>query len=341
MIYESVELHNVAEVKKIDGQGGVRMQRVPESVRDKLTPRTQEKMLGPAGAEIRFVTQEDRASVTLSSSKGKGTATVFFGPFYARKEEIIGSQPKTINIEFPCGKLGHLSKKVAEKLYFSPKVCRIVLRKGNIHLHNVKGNVRLPDKSQTPSLQMLSYGTSITHGMAASAFHLSYAAQTAFRLRVDLVNLGVGGACFCEPVIADYIAQRSDWQFATLCLSVNMLNSGFTTGEFKERTSYLIKKIAESDPHRLIFCISILPFFTDWTNFVKENTKATPNEFRQILADVVASLNLPNVHLIEGPDLLTYIGGLTCDLIHPSDFGMIQIAENLAARLKPLVKNLY
>ena len=46
----------------------------------------------------------------------------------------------------------------------------------------------------------------------------------------------------------------------------------------------------------------------------------------------------PNVTLIEGPDLLADIGGLTTDLIHPGDLGMIQMGENLAKRLGAMVE---
>ena len=58
---------------------------------------------------------------------------------------------------------------------------------------------------------------------------------------------------------------------------------------------------------------------------------------RQALRDAVASCPTPNVHLIEGPDLLTDIGGHTPDIIHPADNGMIQMGENLAKRLKSLL----
>lgn len=43
------------------------------------------------------------------------------------------------------------------------------------------------------------------------------------------------------------------------------------------------------------------------------------------------------MHLIEGPDVLTDIGGLTTDLIHPADNGMINMGGNLASRLEALV----
>ena len=72
MIHENVELHNVAEVRQIEGRGGVRLQRVPEEVRLKLNPGAQQRMLSPANAEIRFVHLRDFGD-QFSSPKQKGT----------------------------------------------------------------------------------------------------------------------------------------------------------------------------------------------------------------------------------------------------------------------------
>ena len=51
-------------------------------------------------------------------------------------------------------------------------------------------------------------------------------------------------------------------------------------------------------------------------------------------------LNAPNLHLIRGPELLTSISGLTVDMLHPGDYGMIEIAENLASRMGTIVSGL-
>ena len=61
---------------------------------------------------------------------------------------------------------------------------------------------------------------------------------------------------------------------------------------------------------------------------------------REALRDAVAACPHPNVHLVEGAEILRDVGGLTVDLIHPADNGMIQMGENLAAALRPLIANL-
>ncbi|MCX7012304.1 MAG: GDSL-type esterase/lipase family protein, partial [Candidatus Sumerlaeota bacterium] len=276
-------------------------------------------------------------SVTLSSAEGAGRVGIFFGPFFAQPLREIGPEPRTFKIETPP-RLKGVPADLTARMSFSPRVVRLMMHQSHAVFHGVEGDVRPPRREETPALRMLSYGTSITHGAAATAFHLTYVAQTAWRLDADLCNLGLGGACHCEPALADYMAQRDDWDFATLCLSVNMIGAGFTLEEFRERTRYLIGRLAEN-PRRPVACIEIFPYFRDWGE-PQPNAKAHPDDFRVALAEVVGELNRPNVHIIEGRNLLTDIGGLTVDCIHPSDFGMIQIGENLASRLRPIVEPL-
>ena len=137
---------------------------------------------------------------------------------------------------------------LAAAMPFHPRVVRVVLFRGTFHLHGVDGDVRPPAAAELPDLTLLSYGTSITHGSAATAFHLTYVAQAAWRLGDDLINLGVGGACLCEPAFGEYIGARPDWDVATLALSVNMIARGFTIEEFTQRTTYLVQQVVARNP---------------------------------------------------------------------------------------------
>lgn len=341
MIYQNVDLHGIAELHEIEGHDGLRMQRVPEATRAKLDEPAQSKVLAPGGAEIRFVIASgEKVSVTLSSSEGAGNATLFFGPFHAKEQFNIGKTPKTIEVAYPPQTLA-LSDDRAASQGFSPRVCRLVLRGGNQHIHSIEGDARLPEAGETPSLRMLSYGTSITHGAAATQFHLSYVAQTAWRLGADLTNLGVGGAALCEPAFADHIAERDDWDFATLCLSVNMIGHGFSVPDFADRVRYFVGQVAGSNLERPVGCITILPYFRDWgAPAPNGKVHGEPDDYRHALEEIVAGLGLPNLRAFAGPELMPDIGGLTVDMIHPSDFGMIQIGENLAARMRPLIEGL-
>ena len=340
MIYSDVDLHNIAEMVKVRGHKGLRLQRVPENVRVHLEEPARNKTINPGGAEIRFVRTGGPVRITLSSSGDDGTVRLFRGPFDSKETWTIGSKPVTIEVdeidELWRDRFDALTDKQVTRLAYHPQVCRLVLRHGVIHLHRIEGATRPPLDSETPERTLIAYGTSITHGAASTGFHLSYIAQTAWRLGFDLINLGVGGACLAEPAFGDYIAGRDDWDLAVLSLSVNMVGQGFTLQEFSERVRYVVEEVARRHPAKLVACVTLFPYWEDWGP-LRPETKAHPERFREALENIVTDIGTPNLRLIRGPELLTDIAGLTADMIHPGDLGMIRMGENLATRLRPLV----
>lgn len=342
MIYQNVELHNVPEVRPAPNTGGVRLQRVPESVRAHLNPGAQERMLNPDCTEIRFLSDSPTVRVTLSSEGSTG-AVVLFGPFQHSERFTITQAPQTIEITMP-ERLRQLDPSYCRDMPFSPNVYRLLLggpARDPLVFHEVRGQgIRPPEPKDVPRLRYLAYGTSITHGASATGPHLTYVSQAARRLGVDLLNLGVGGSAYCEPELADYIADRDDWDFATLALSVNMIGAGFSLEAFYERVSYMVNAVAGVNTERPVACITLYPHFRDFGEPFAAHTEAKSEEYRQMLRDAVKNCPHPNAHLLEGRDILSDFTGLTGDLIHPADNGMIQMGANLARLLEPLVDGL-
>ena len=337
MIFENVELHNTAEVK--DGpNGGVRLQRVPDSVRQHLNPGAQDRVLRPGCGEIRLVSEPgETIELTLAGVGGGLRVVPFFGPFRHGDPFVIGAEPQTVKLTMHERVLGSLPALEKLRLPFSPRVCRLMLWGGQVEFHGAEGNgIRPPTADELPSLRYLSYGTSITHGSSATWPHLAYVAQVARRLGADLLNFGVGGSCHCEPQFADYLASREDWDVATLALSVNMM--GFTPEEFRKRVTYLVSTVAGSNTDRPVVCITLYRYFGD--REIDPTAYDIPSKadlFREILRETVGQCPHPNVHVLEGREMLTDLGGLTSDLIHPADDAMIQMGENIARRLLPLI----
>jgi len=337
MIHSQIEFHNVAELRET-GAPGLRLQRVPEEVRRHLNPGAQNATLSPANCELRFVAESPEFEVTLSCPEGSAEVFLFYGGF-AHERYAIGPEPRTLKLTYPEA-LRMLPPEMAARMPFSPRVRRLVCRGDRLHFHGVKAEgLRPPTPGELPRLRYLAYGTSITHGACASAVHLAYAAQTARRLGADLINLGVGGSAHCEPEFADFIAARDDWHLATLALSVNMVNANFPLEEFRRRTSYMVNAVARANTSRPVACITLYPYFGDFIPKLRDpGCDGTPEDYRQVLREVVAACPYPNVHLLEGTDILRDITGLTPDLIHPADDGMIQMGENLARRLHELLQ---
>lgn len=335
MIHDNVEFHNVGELRVVEGRAGLRVQRVPEEVRLCLNPGAQDRMLSPAGSEIRFVSAGDEVAVTLSSPGGSAEVIPFFGPFQGRERFQIGKEPRTLTLTYP-ERLKAIEPNALQGLHFSPDVWRLTLRNTSLHYHGIEGEgLRPPTAEELPKQRYLSYGTSITHGASATAMHLTYVSQVAWRLGADLINLGVGGSAYCEPELADYIAARDDWDVATLALSVNMIGARFSLAEFSDRVAYMVNTVAGANPARPVGCITIYPHFRDFCGDADERDKT--ESFRQALREAVTGCPHANVQLIEGPEMLGNIGGLTVDLIHPGDHGMIEMGERVAGKLSPLL----
>ena len=279
MIHENVEFHNVSEIYE-DLDPGLRLQRVPESVRKHLNERAQSRMLAAAATEIRFVMSGDRVTIELSSEEGCELI-----PFYGRlqgKERIrIPKEPTAIEITLP-DRLPTVDEATRSTFHFSQDVWRLTLRGEGVRFHAIEGDgLHPPTPDEFPSLRYLSYGTSITHGAAATASHLTYVAQTAWRLRADLINLGVGVSAWCEPELADYIGARDDWDVASLGLSVNMIGGGFSDDEFRSRIRYMIEQVAGKHPDRPVACITLYPHFRDFGGDPEAANHS--DRFRQIL----------------------------------------------------------
>jgi lysophospholipase L1-like esterase len=342
VIHENIDFHGSAELRELDDHDGLLLQRVPESVRQHLNPGAQEAMLSPANSEIRFVCESDNAKIALHSST-PGFVFPFFGVYQYPLFFALSREKETYRLDLQAPLKGIDPKKRIDRP-FSSGVWRLTF--GGwcggpptfFHSLEARG-VRPPLREELPKLTMLTYGTSITHGACASGPHFTYVGQLARRLGVDVVNFGVGGSAFCEHELADYFAARKDWDFAVLALSVNMI--GFEIDEYHERLSYMVNTVAGSNTNRPVFCVTLYPFFADLCNekiFTDRDMKAPAGEYRRRLRDSVASCPHPNVHLFEGPDILDDSAGLTSDLIHPGDFGMQRMAENLAERIRPVIE---
>ncbi len=251
MIYDNIDFHNVEALTQVDGQAGLRIQRVPEEVREKMSENGQEMLLSPiANVELRFVVESDDIEIRLSKVGDESLKMfVFWGDFQEADFHEITSDVQSFKLS-----INERLKQLKEKYYgqsnYHPRMIRLMFGGSpnvQLYYHGIgPGNHRLPEVKESPSKTLLSYGTSITHGVIISGPHLSYPSMTARKLGMDLLNFGMSGTAYCEPEMADYIASRDDWDIATLALSVNMFNEMFTLEQFKERIEYMVNTVAKN-----------------------------------------------------------------------------------------------
>lgn len=343
MIYQNLEFHNVAELQSVPHGVGLRLQRFPEPVRYSLGHGDHERGRFYAersvGCEIRFVTDAPFFRITLSAVENEGMVFIYKGNFLHASYRLQAGVHTTLHVETPP-KFETVEPSALEST-FSPMVWRILFGHETCfafhHLETFGHSVRPPREGETPALRWLAYGSSITFGGNALLYTNTYIQQAAKRLGVDVYCKGMPGSCFCDPLMVRYIATETEWDFITLELGVNM-RGRFTAAEFEERVRGLIQEVQAHHPGKPVVVINIYPNGAIYLQNQNDRITQDNRDFNRIVQQAVSEMGGPNLHFIDGADILTDFSGLTTDLLHPSDDGHIRMGENLARRLKEILK---
>lgn len=335
MIYKNVELYNVEELTETPE--GYHMLRVPDRIRRTLNDTAKRTAWDCTGVELRFKFKEgcDRVKITLSQPDGTACcAWVYYGSFQAgwqESEKYILKEPTVIEINRLTENYDVLKKIEKERnLPYNTDVVRLILPGNNINLIDIEGECVPPEPADVPKLRYLAYGSSITHGSLSLTIPSAYAERTARRLGVDVINLGFSGSCHIEETMADYIASRNDWDFATLELGINIADA-LTRDEFCRRCRYMINTVALAHPDKQIIC-------TDAFTSLFDVGIDGEYWFREALAEVNRELALPNVHYINGRQLMKDYVTLSADMAHPDVDGQEEISDNLIKVIRQYVK---
>ena len=332
MIYKNIEFYNVEEI--FEKEDGIQLSRIPERIREKLNDNAKTRAIMPAGCELRFNLKSEKAKIVMKADMEvvwrTGICEVYFGDFF-HWWYFVNENPVVIEIQYPQNieKLRELKK--GKNLKFDPSVIRIVLpHLVDLRIIDIEGEFEPPSKNQIPDKKFLAYGSSITHGGFSIVPTYTYVAKTAYILGMDALNLGFGGGAHLEKEIADYIAERDDWDFAIFELGANMV-TWCKIDEFEKRVDYFVEKIVNEKPEKYLFFIDIFPFYMDFDNEEKQK------KFRDIVKNKVKEINKKNVIHISGFKILKDVRGLMTDRIHPSSQGFEEMGYNLASVIKKYI----
>ncbi|WP_127583098.1 SGNH/GDSL hydrolase family protein [Paenibacillus koleovorans] len=349
---DGIQFYNVEELEQIPGVPGLTLQRYPADVRERLGidvyDMGRRSATMAAGCELRFVTESRQVRLYVSSPLTDGELVVYHGDYFHSMHTVKAGGVVGLSLQKHDMFL-QVTEQSLRVGRFSPDVWRVVVSRASgggtsiqltfHHLDTFGYPVREPLPEEVPSVRWLAYGSSITQGGSAIHQHGTYVQQAARRLGVDVYNKGLSGSCYIEPQVADYLASLTNWDIATLELGVNM-RGRFTTEQFRERAEYLVSTLLEKHPDKPIVLLTIFPNVA--TRFINEPNPVTlANEaFCEQLRDLQRTLGAPNLHLIEGSDILTDFSGLTADLVHPSDYGHMLMGQQLAERLRVILQEI-
>lgn len=338
MIYKNAEIYNASEIEVNEKDGSMTWYRMPKAVMDKLEmPNGKRLNMSSTGVEIRFVIKSGDAVVRMQAVSDKivnACFHVYRGGIqggYADHEHntYVSTEPcdfvikKQENIDT----LRAMARAAGDS--FDPEVVRIIFDRGAYRIIDISGDIVPPSERQVPAKTLLCYGSSITHGSNSIDASHTWASLTAHNLDMDLRNLGMAGSCAAEPEVIDYIAEegeRGAWNTAVMELGINVLS--WEESKIRERVENAVTQVAGRNADKKIYVIS--PFYCG-DDF---HGKPEPERWRTIIKETVDKLAFKNVTLINGLELLGDMTLLSADEVHPSIYGVQQIADRLTARLK-------
>jgi hypothetical protein len=302
-----------------------------------------------AGVELRFVTEANSFRVSLSCEPSvlvpyeyhHPEVVIFRGAFFHSCHRLeLGRINHISVVNIPeSNPFDLLTTEASSACGFSPQVWRIFLGRHPFIFHGLDTygfERRPPEPGELPSRRWIAYGSSITNGAAPTVHENSYIYHAARLASLDVCNQGLSGSCLCEPEMAEYLAGRDDWDVMTLELGVNM-RASFSPEEFRNRAGSLVDAICCAHPTRKVVLITIFP---NAASIKVARNRELENSQREELFNAILR-DLPkrhkNLSLLEGADILDDFGGLSVDLVHPSDFGHARMGANLGVKLKQLL----
>ena len=182
-----------------------------------------------------------------------------------------------------------------------------------------------------PAKPIVYYGTSIAHGACASRPGMAFPAILGRWFDRPVINLGFSGNGRMDVEVADLLAELDASAFVIDCLP-NMDGPAVT-----ERTEPLVQRIRKSHPETPIVLVEDRTYAN--TPFLPARRQRHDSSRAALRGayDRLTAAGVKNLHYVEGEDLLGDDYEATTDSSHPSDLGMMRMAEALAPALKPLL----
>ncbi|MDQ8194679.1 SGNH/GDSL hydrolase family protein [Coraliomargarita sp. SDUM461004] len=325
--------HNIAELISHPETGQRVISRIPQELREHLNEHAQQRALHSSGCELRFrltgptATLRLQASEVIASHHGGGLAQILFGDFSHTYFPVL--ENKLIEYEITAPNYNDLEQASAGQQLFNPHLVRILLpTHAAINHLEIVGAIAPPAPGDIPTKRVLNYGSSITQGTGALSSRETWAGRCAHLLGADLINLGFGGGCHCEPEMTEYLCQRNDFDVAILETGINML--ALDPKVTDQRIEHLIREFSAAHSDKPVFCLGVFPCNED----SETNFQGRAQQIRKLVQGVVQEIQSPTLTFIDGREALTHSLNMSVDLTHPSQAGMIEIGAYVAARIQ-------
>lgn len=158
--------------------------------------------------------------------------------------------------------------------------------------------------------------------MATAIQSDSYVSVMGRTLGVTTLNKGMGGACFCEKELAEYIADEK-FDICLLEPMGNMISKGIEAEEFQRRLEYILNLLTKKGKTTVV--LGTYRFLGS----AEHNTKRF-EEYCSVISDACNRYKDNNVYYIDGRKIMNDNTYLCSDLVHPSGYGHYQMGLKIA-----------
>lgn len=180
----------------------------------------------------------------------------------------------------------------------------------------------------------VTYGSSITHAIRAISPAQTWPAIVARKNNWNLLNLGYGGQCILDPMIARLIRDYPA-DIISLKLGANVYFGAMHPRSFPAAVIGFIATIREKHPLTPLLLCSLI-YAEPWEE-TPGPTGLTAKLMRGQIAEIVGIFRKrgdKNLHYVDGLELLgPELSHLQPDKVHPNGEGNLRMEENFQAQL--------
>jgi hypothetical protein len=176
------------------------------------------------------------------------------------------------------------------------------------------------------------YGTSITQGACASRPGMSFPAIVGRRLDVPIVDLGFSGSGRCEPEVADLLTDLDPRVFVIDCMANMDLD------KTNDRIRYLLKGLHAKHPETPVVLVENVVY---GASFIYEDRAPARDGFNQILKKIYDDSKAEwkgKLFYVSCAKMLGTDGESAVDGVHPSDLGLMRMADVITPVVKKALK---
>ena len=178
------------------------------------------------------------------------------------------------------------------------------------------------------TLPVVFYGSSITHGAAASRPGNTYESFISQKYNMNYTNLGFAGAAKAEETMANHLASLK------MSVFVSDYDHNAPTAEYLESTHYNLYKIIRQKNPDIPYVMISKPDFIKNPEYSAKRRDIIKASYEKAVAD-----GDKNVYFIDGETLLKgeVEESCTIECCHPNDIGFLRMSKIIGDKLNEII----